>query len=104
MKHTFLLPALFFSAVLAYAQPGQVNSGNILKQGSEYADAGEFAKAIESYKTVHPSDTNYYVAQEELGYAALQAKDWDAALASADIVLKQNPKHHPSVYITQAQA
>jgi antitoxin component YwqK of YwqJK toxin-antitoxin module/Tfp pilus assembly protein PilF len=66
--------SLLFSLVCfssAYAQQNNplINSGDLIKQGNQLHEEGKYKAAIEAYKKISRSDTNYADALYELSYS-----------------------------------
>ncbi|MCC2548384.1 tetratricopeptide repeat protein [Hymenobacter sp. BT175] len=109
LTHGSLLILLVASGHGAFCQtststlPRLVNSGQVLKEGVELHDKGEYAAAIARYRTVTPGDTSYARIQGELGLSYLEAKQYKEAIAATQqaIALKN---YDPQVYNVQASA
>ncbi len=84
-KHIFgvVFFVLFGSSITAQQGNPLINSGELLQQGSQLHEDKKYKQAIELYKQISRSDTNYSDALYELGYSYYADSQMAAAHESA---------------------
>jgi uncharacterized protein len=65
MRRNYLIAACLLLGTTLNAQIPYVNSGEVITAGVEFYDKGEYKKALEQYRQVNESDTNYALALYE---------------------------------------
>lgn len=93
MKKISLLILLFLYAFIAYNQ--DYNSSDFIKKGVALYDEGKYPEAIQMYKQVFASDTNYVHMMSELAMTYLASKSYDESIetckqALVDITVYEN--------------
>ena len=79
-----LLTVLCFFTTVLYAQENNplIESGPIIQEGLELHDKGKYKEAIELYKKINRSDTNYVWALYELGLSYAADSQFNKALSA----------------------
>lgn len=83
---TFFLFSL--TTLFSQTKPLLVNSGEVIADGIKYYDDEKYDKAINKYKQVAESDTNYALSLYELGLSYLAQKNYTLAIATFQEGLK----------------
>lgn len=89
-----LVPAvILFTVISLHAQtPNElINSGRLLEQGEKFHDDGKYKQAIDVYKKIPRSDTNYSRALYELALSSYSDSDFTASKQYAELGLKLFP-------------
>ena len=101
MLNILLRRVIFFIYILtiisvhsAFSQQNNflINSGELIKKASELHDKKEYKKAIEIYKQINRSDTNYSNTLYELSLTSYADSQYDNALQYAKEGLKLFPE------------
>jgi uncharacterized protein len=101
-----LLPGLSWAQAISSKLPpptAPVNGPEVIKQGAALHDKGEFAAAIELYKTITPGDSTYGQALMELALSYEVNKQPEAAIAAAEKAMALG-HFSPQLFDTQASA
>lgn len=82
MKQYFIVTVLLLSfcfkqSLFAQKDIELINSGEILKEGIKFNDAGKYDDAIEQYERIDRNDTNYASAVYEEAYSAYNEGKYD---------------------------
>ena len=80
---SFLGIASFSFLAKAQQQDEPESSGSIIEKCSKLYESGNYHKAIELYKTVSCSDTNYSTVLHELSFACYMDSDYDNSITYA---------------------
>lgn len=78
-----------------------INSGEIMKSAQTAYDSGNYEAAIVELRKIHERDTNYVEALGDLAFAYLDNKQYDKALETCELALKEPSKF--KVYISTAK-
>lgn len=98
---------LFFVCLISIAGYGQDKVKELLKEGINYHDKGEYDKAIEIYKKALKTDPKSPLINYEISFSYLQKKDYKNAIMYSDKVLKTDTKDNGNVlgaYIVKGSA
>ena len=101
-----ILFSIALSSLTLFAQDKNplVNSGEAIKEGIALHDSEKYAEAIEKFKSVSPSDTNYYTALYELSNSYNYNKEFDKAIECAQLGLSYPTGLRPDFYTSLANA
>lgn len=104
MKKFLLVGLIVFFAKMASTQeiPELLNSGKIIDQGQKKHDAKEYKEAIELYKKINRSDTNYDRALHELAYSYYADSNFTESKKYAELGLKLFPNKSNQWYLILA--
>lgn len=102
MKKASLFTLFLLCAVSAFNQ--EYNSAELIKNGVAFFDKGEYPAAIESYKKVHPADSNYVYMLSELAMTYLQTHEYDLAIKTCEEALVDATGYENHVMRTLATA
>ena len=101
----FLFISIFLVQLLFAQQKNElINSGEIINTGSKLHDKGEYKEAIELYRKINRSDTNYSNALYELCFSSFNDKQYEKALGYAELGIKLFPSDYSRFIIQQANA
>ena len=93
---------LFLSlSVFSFAQS---SIEDIVREGIGYHDAGDFDKAIETYKKALKIDPKSTLVNYEISLSYLRKEDYKNAVKYANKVLKQKEDHMTSAYVAKGTA
>lgn len=81
-----------------------INSGGLLKKGQALHDEGKYKEAIEAYKQINRSDTNYSDALYELSMSCYSDSQMQSALDYAKEGLRLFPRHFTRFTMEAANA
>lgn len=98
MKHLFFTIALLFASIPLFSQE-PVDS--LIQVGIQYHDAGQYEKAIETYKQALEINNESMVAHAELAITYMHTEDYKKSIKHSDIVIKNGDKTALSAYITK---
>ncbi|MEO7045430.1 MAG: hypothetical protein ABI091_09020 [Ferruginibacter sp.] len=82
LSFPFILFFLFLVNISAKGQTNNplINSGDVINNGAKLFETKKFSQAIDSFKKINRSDTNYYKAVFETGYAYYLDSQFNKAL------------------------
>lgn len=90
----FLSAVLLASAALHLdAQPDRVGAAKAYRLGKQWADKGEWEKAIKEYDKAIELDPEMDTGFHARGTARLHLREWDKALKDLDEAVRLNPRH-----------
>lgn len=96
----FLITSLL-SATLVFAQS---DIENLVKEGIELHDNGNYEKAIETYKKALEIDPNSALVNYEIALSYFSKGNYEAAVKYSDVVLGQNKDYMLQAYLTNGSA
>ena len=96
---TFLL--LLGLSLVSFAQS---SIEDIVREGIGYHDAGDFDKAIETYKKALKIDPKSTLVNYEIALSYLRKKDYKNTVKYATKVLKRKEDHMTSAYVAKGTA
>jgi uncharacterized protein len=76
----------------------------IIKQGSELSNKGEYEKAIDLYRKVSTSDTSYIQVQAELMNAYNNQKQYDKSIQIGKELIKEQSAFRKNIYVNLGNA
>lgn len=82
----------------------QSNINNLIKEGIQYHDKGDYKKAIETYEKALKLEPKSPLANYEIALSYFSKKDYKKAIKHSDIVLNQNDKYMLQAYMTKGSA
>ena len=88
----FLVLVVSFTAPKAQTNNQLINSGDLLEQGGKLYDDGKYKAAIEIFKKVPRSDTNYSRVLVALASATFSDSDYNGSIQYARLGLKLFPE------------
>jgi uncharacterized protein len=92
MKYWALAIFILITSV-SYSQKAVfINSGEIMKSAQTAYDSGNYEAAIGELRKIHERDTNYVESLGALAYAYLDNKQFDKALETCELALKEPSK------------
>ncbi len=99
-----LLFSITFITTALYAQSNNplINSGQVIQEGIELHDKENYKEAIEKFKLVSRSDTNYHTAIYELCNSYNYNKEYKKAIETAELGLSLKTRLEPSFYTSLA--
>ena len=100
---SFVLLIISFSSIAQQNNP-LINSGELIKKGQDLHDAGKYKEAIEAYRQINRSDTNYSRALYELSLSCYSDSQMNAALEYAKEGLKIVPQDFAKYSMEAANA
>ncbi|WP_166963850.1 tetratricopeptide repeat protein [Yeosuana marina] len=77
---------------------------DIVKEGVQYHDNGEYEKAIEIYKKALKINPKSPLVNYELSFSYIKEGDYKQAINHSDIVINQNAEYMIPAYITKGSA
>ena len=92
------------NAVKAQQNNPLINSGELLKKGEALHDEGKYKEAIEQYKKISRSDTNYFSALYELSLSCYSDSQMNKALEYAKEGLRLVPQDFAKYSMLAANA
>lgn len=95
MKKIAGLLLIFFIGVTANAQ---LSVEDLVNQGIEYHDNGDYDKAIETYKMALAIDPESTLVHYEMSYTYLEKKDYEKALEHSRFVIKKKTNNLREAY------
>lgn len=81
-----------------------INTAEVVEQGKQLYDSGEYSKAIEKYLTVSERDTGYVYMLTELALTYLASEDFDKAISICQDGLSKPSEYRAQLMKTQAIA
>ncbi len=94
-----ILTSILFLTVTFFAIAQDYRpSGEIINEGIEAHDKGDYDKAIKLYRQVHQGDTNYDWAEYEISLSLLASKDYEATIKHIEKVLDKGPSRYGNSY------
>lgn len=100
-KQIGIILILFFTLNKVIAQS---NINNLIKEGIQYHDKGDYKKAIETYEKALGIDPKSALANYEIALSYFSNKNYEQAINHSDIVLNQNEKYMLQAYMTKGSA
>lgn len=102
---TFLFSILSIS-LISFAQENNplVNSGQAIQEGVELHENGKYTEAIEKFKSVAKSDTNYHTALYEMANSYNYNKQYDKAISASLVGLSISTELKPAFYTCLANS
>ena len=100
----FIINLFFVTQVFSQQKNELINSGELLKKGNELHDKEEYKKAIDLYRQINRSDTNYSNALYELSFSSFMDKQLDASLKYAELGIKLFPEDLSKFSVQSANA
>jgi len=95
---------LFSESICAQTDSELVNSGGLLDRGQELQDSGRYKEAIELYKKISRSDTNYVKVLHALSSCSNSDSNYEAGIHYAELGLKLFPEEFEDWYFLKAEA
>lgn len=83
---------------------GQTKIDSLIRQGVNYHDVGDYARAIEFYKQALALDPNNSSANYEIAYSYMSAKDYENSIKYSDIVINLDDKNALGAYLTKGSS
>lgn len=100
----FLSCSFLTSSIYAQESNSLINSGELLKKGYKLHDDKKYKEAIEIYKQINRSDTNYSNALYELSLSCIADSQFEASYQYALLGLKLFPDNFPKFSLEAANA
>lgn len=97
-KSTLIFCLLLTISAFAQDKLRLVNSGQLLREGIQYHDEEKYDKAILKYKQIPENDTNYVLAQFELGLTYMAQKSFDKAIDLYTNILQSESQYRSSFF------
>ncbi|MBD77622.1 MAG: hypothetical protein CL840_01615 [Crocinitomicaceae bacterium] len=99
--HSGIIMALLLGSIQSVAQS---EFKELIKEGVQYHDAGDYDNAIESYKQALKIDPNSALANYELALTYFTMGEYKQAIKYSDAVLEQNVEYMIQAYMTKGSA
>ena len=80
---------------------GQNDINRIVEKGITYHDAGNYEKAIETYKEALKIEPKSSLVNYELSLSYFYNKDYKKAIKHSDVVIDNDKKHVKAAYVTK---
>jgi tetratricopeptide (TPR) repeat protein len=80
---------------------GQNDINRIIEKGISFHDAGNYEKAIETYKEALQIDPKSSLVNYEISLSYFYKKDYKQAIKHSDVVIDNDDKHVKAAYITK---
>lgn len=97
MKNAFFIIAFLFIAPLTFAQSVQ----ELVDKGITYHDAGQYDKAIATYKLALKQDPKSSLVNYEISLSYFKNKEYKKSIKHADVVIKQKDQNLVPAYISK---
>lgn len=102
MKKSIIFSLCFFLTTLSFAQSDVVI--DLVKQGIEYHDKGEFDQAIETYKRALKIEPNSTLVHYELALSYSEIGNHKNAIKHCNFVIKQKQDHLIHAYVVKGSS
>lgn len=103
MRLSHLVTLLFTTATLTLsAQKSEFLE--VIEQGIEYHDAGDYSKALKEYKKALKISPDSHLVQYEMGNTYFAMSDYKNAIKYADLVIDNNSDYLDQAYILKGNA
>tara|TARA_R100000935_G_scaffold15425_1_gene30764 strand:- start:39070 stop:40089 length:1020 start_codon:yes stop_codon:yes gene_type:complete len=100
LQNCFLF-ALFFITVPSIAQ---TSVEDVVREGMQYHDNGEFDKAIETYNKAFKIEPKSMLVNYEIALSYFTKGDYEAAIEYSDVILKNDDDFLLQAYVTKGSA
>ena len=101
MKKPYLFPGLLLFTLSLF---GQAKIDSLIQQGVYLHDAGQYDKAIEIYKKALAMDPNSDLANYEISYTYMSAKDYENSIKHSSKVIELNKDYVLQAYLTKGSS
>ncbi|GAA4823153.1 tetratricopeptide repeat protein [Algivirga pacifica] len=101
IKHIGLLLLLTFLGLQGF---GQSNIEDLVKEGVQYHDNGDYEKAIATYKKALEIDPKSALVNYEMALSYFKKGDYKEVIKYSDVVLKQKESYMLQAYMTKGSA
>lgn len=95
---------LIVFTLLASRAFAQTSVEDLVREGIQYHDQGDYDKAIETYKKALEIDPNSALVHYEIALSYFTKGDYEKAIQYSDLVLEQNQDYLLQAYLTKGSA
>ncbi len=100
-RQNCFLFALFFFTLQSFAQ---VTVEDIVREGMQYHDNGEYDRAIETYNKAFKIDPESMLVNYEISLSYFKKGDYESAIEYSDVILKNDKDFLLQAYVNKGSA